>query len=643
LEGTDNAALSTGDIDFTLAAWVKLESETSGTTTETILSKYDSSTVREYSLYYTGATADKFAFQLYNSGGTSVCTVQANTFGTVTTGTWYYIVVWHDATANTCNIQVNNTVADSAAETGVASDTAANFRVGALQTTETLFFDGLIDEVLFYKKALSTAERNWLYNNTLGRSVIDVNPPAAEGWLPSSYAYSTAIPHAVTSVVRGAQTDSYDYDANGNMTCRIENNVSFKQTYNAENRIATIQKLETGTCASPGVTAAHWAFAYDGDGTRTATLYTPYVSGSPGTPVLTTYYFGGLYEVTDSAVRKYYSLAGQTVAMKEGTSLKYFLSDHLGSTLAVLDSAGAVLQQQRYLPFGQVRTISGSTSVTATDFGYTSQRNLADMGLMDYRARFYSASLGRFIQPDMIVPDMASPKSWNRFSYVQNNPVAYSDPTGHKECDEVDSYGNCKTQSPVIKKNPSSGCGGPGQQKCGGNPNGSTTTIGPPPPPIITAPEMPGPFDELREGWKALAGYARYMNNAVGLVQDLGIATDLLKKGFLWGKAINPDPRLDFILGFSGQVISDLGNSNLTLGQRLARAGIVGLESMATGLVSDAAGAIGFLAGEALIPEGGGVVGYGLAAISVSIYVDEVVWNDFNQYKFSDWGLGSFP
>ena len=69
--------------------------------------------------------------------------------------------------------------------------------------------------------------------------------------------------------------------------------------------------------------------------------------------------------------------------------------------------------------------------VISTDFTYTGQRDLPDTGLMDYHARFYSPSLGRFIQPDTIIPGMANPQSWNRYSYVTNNPINYNDPTGH--------------------------------------------------------------------------------------------------------------------------------------------------------------------------------------------------------------------
>jgi RHS repeat-associated protein len=129
------------------------------------------------------------------------------------------------------------------------------------------------------------------------------------------------------------------------------------------------------------------------------------------------------------AARKYYTLAGQTVAMRDGNGLQYFLSDHLGSLLAVTDASGTLTNQQRYLPFGQVRDDVGS--ITQTDFGYTFQRNLPDTGLMDYDARFYLPALGRFSQPDTLVPDAGNPQNLNRYAYVRDNPLRYADPTGH--------------------------------------------------------------------------------------------------------------------------------------------------------------------------------------------------------------------
>lgn len=141
---------------------------------------------------------------------------------------------------------------------------------------------------------------------------------------------------------------------------------------------------------------------------------------------------GGQYEVKDGATKKYYSIAGMMVAVNDGTGLQYLLTDHLGSTVAVINASGTLTSQQRYLPFGTPRTIPNSP-LLGTDFTYTGQRKLDDGmgGIMDYRARFYSPQLGRFIQPDSIIPDQFNPQSWNRFGYVQNNPILFNDPTGH--------------------------------------------------------------------------------------------------------------------------------------------------------------------------------------------------------------------
>ena len=64
---------------------------------------------------------------------------------------------------------------------------------------------------------------------------------------------------------------------------------------------------------------------------------------------------GGAYEVTGSSVKKYYSIAGMTIAMNDGTGLQYLLTDHLGSVVVVTSASGTLTSKQRYLPFGGAR------------------------------------------------------------------------------------------------------------------------------------------------------------------------------------------------------------------------------------------------------------------------------------------------
>jgi RHS repeat-associated protein len=68
--------------------------------------------------------------------------------------------------------------------------------------------------------------------------------------------------------------------------------------------------------------------------------------------------------------------------------------------------------------------------VVDTPYRYTGQREESGIGLYYYNARWYDASVGRFIQPDTIVPEPSNPQSLNRYAYVLNNPVRYTDPSG---------------------------------------------------------------------------------------------------------------------------------------------------------------------------------------------------------------------
>jgi RHS repeat-associated protein len=250
--------------------------------------------------------------------------------------------------------------------------------------------------------------------------IIDTPQPPEAGWTATEYTYTTALPHAVSA----AGSDTYTYDANGNMTCRVEEGLTYVQTYNAENRLHVATKLLEGTCQTPLKTDLQWDFAYDGDGNRmkqVVSAFDPDTQEITGVSV-TSYFMGGLYEETDGTATVYYAAAGMTVAMSDANGLKYLLKDHLGSVVAVTDVEGTLLSQQRYLPFGQIRTDVGL--VTQTDFAFTGQRAIGGLGLMDYKARMYDPVLGRFTQPDTIVPNLGDPQIWNLFASYETPPSA---------------------------------------------------------------------------------------------------------------------------------------------------------------------------------------------------------------------------
>jgi RHS repeat-associated protein len=148
--------------------------------------------------------------------------------------------------------------------------------------------------------------------------------------------------------------------------------------------------------------------------------------------------WGRRYSVGDDLptprVTKYYYHGGQRVAMRDGDVVYYLHGDHLGSTsLATYGSGpqmGQPVQDSRvwYYPYGEVR-YGGEGSLT--DFGFTGQRNVPGINLIHMGARWYDPRLGRWTSADSIVPNSSNPQSLNRFSYVLNNTLRFTDPTGH--------------------------------------------------------------------------------------------------------------------------------------------------------------------------------------------------------------------
>jgi RHS repeat-associated protein len=105
--------------------------------------------------------------------------------------------------------------------------------------------------------------------------------------------------------------------------------------------------------------------------------------------------------------------------------MEWYLSDHLGSTTLLINESGLEVERTEYYPYGQVQ--SGGLE----KYGFTGQENDIDTGLMYYGARYYSPEYRVFVQPDTLLPDPYNPQYLNRYAYALNNPVKYTDPSGH--------------------------------------------------------------------------------------------------------------------------------------------------------------------------------------------------------------------
>jgi RHS repeat-associated protein len=217
-----------------------------------------------------------------------------------------------------------------------------------------------------------------------------------------SYTYSTAHPHAVAS----AGTDTYGYNANGDMTGWKGRTIG----YDDAGRMISLSGPNGET------------YSYDGGSQRRIK--------TQGTK--TTYYFFPEYqeEYTDGALSntiKYYSANGQLVAQRSSLEgLTYIHSDHLGSTVRMTNPSGGTVLQVLYKPYGAEAIASGGATAK---YRFTGQEK-EDTGLYYYNARYYDPDLGRFIQADSVLDGL------NRYAYCHNDPVRYTDATGNRPFDE---------------------------------------------------------------------------------------------------------------------------------------------------------------------------------------------------------------
>ncbi|HUO30001.1 MAG TPA: RHS repeat-associated core domain-containing protein [Bryobacteraceae bacterium] len=212
------------------------------------------------------------------------------------------------------------------------------------------------------------------------------------------------------------------YDANGNVL--QEGTVARSFTYDAENRQVT-------ACLNCTPGSPTGTYAYDGLGQRVSKT----ANGQT-----TTY----VYDAFGNLAAEY---GGSPSSTCTGTC--YVTTDHLGSTRLLTDSSGNPVKRFDYLPFGEEifagvdnRTTGmgydPSPSPDSSDPKYTGQyrdaETVSNVGnaLDFFNARYFSGAPGRFQSPDPgnAGADPSNPQSWNMYSYVNNNPLSYTDPSG---------------------------------------------------------------------------------------------------------------------------------------------------------------------------------------------------------------------
>ena len=122
-----------------------------------------------------------------------------------------------------------------------------------------------------------------------------------------------------------------------------------------------------------------------------------------------------------------------------GGQTDYVLTDNLGSPHTLLDELGQITYRVGFDPHGSRRQgydprtliVGINPTEDVTDRGFTGHEHLDVLGVIHMNGRIYDPKLGRFLQADPLIQDLGNAQSLNRYTYVFNNPLAYTDPSGY--------------------------------------------------------------------------------------------------------------------------------------------------------------------------------------------------------------------
>ncbi|EGG95528.1 Rhs family protein [gamma proteobacterium IMCC1989] len=248
-----------------------------------------------------------------------------------------------------------------------------------------------------------------------------------------AYTYGTGITNgAGIHAVVGAGNKTYTYDANGNMISGDGRTVA----WSSFNKPTLITK--NGKSAD---------FSYDASRSRYKKV------NHLGD---TTFYVGSLYEkltknagaANESIDEKHYIYAnGQLVAehivsTNAGVQTRYLHKDALGSVDLVTDATANVVDRRSFDAWGKLRNLTWKdneginnplylTQLPYTNKGFTGHESIQEVDLIHMNGRVYDATLARFMSADPHIQEGALTQSYNRYSYVMNNPLKYTDPSGY--------------------------------------------------------------------------------------------------------------------------------------------------------------------------------------------------------------------
>ncbi|MGD0831042.1 MAG: RHS repeat-associated core domain-containing protein [Terracidiphilus sp.] len=234
----------------------------------------------------------------------------------------------------------------------------------------------------------------------------------------SSYA---AAYNAITNQVSSGISPLPTYDANGN---QLESTGLSSISWNAAGQPATVTALTGGPING----------AYDALGrlveTAQGSTYTQFIFSPSGAKMAVVQ--GG------TLTKETIPLPGGETAVYNASGLNYIRhTDWLGSSRLATTWAHAVYSKEAYAPFGETYNEAGTPDRSFTGQDQDTVTGSTGTGIYDFLFRKYDPSAGRWLSPDPAgwsVVDQTDPQSFNRYAYVENQPLSLVDPNGEWYC-----------------------------------------------------------------------------------------------------------------------------------------------------------------------------------------------------------------
>jgi len=235
-----------------------------------------------------------------------------------------------------------------------------------------------------------------------------------------SHYYYDELNRLAKSVRYDGQTTQFSYDLRGNRLtgkdAPVVDETGTQYSFNSMNQLASSTRGDVTT-----------SYRYDPTGLRTS-------KSSPASGKRYIYNQAGKVVAEADGNNQFqaaYFWGPDRMLIKKDSNGQYylFLYNGHGDVVQILDASGRVMNEYEYDEWGSVLS---QNETIANDFKYAGEMQDSETGLYYLRARYYDPTLGRFISKDSYEGSITNPLSLNLYTYVQNNPLIYVDPTGHE-------------------------------------------------------------------------------------------------------------------------------------------------------------------------------------------------------------------